>query len=423
MGDMLMPGSDQTVSPDRPGAEGPETAGGRRPRVAVLHQGCVPVYRRRFFELLNERSDIEYVVFHGDPPAWSAIQVARGPFTFPNVPVRNRYLRVFNRYLAYQPVLMRILLGGFAGAVLGHEVKFVSNVLLTAVFRMLGKPVIHWGFGYHKETGDKGHDRVNRAVLGALEGIKLWYARLADGYLTYTDEGADYLIRSGFPAGRVWVLRNTIDMEAQVAMAERLQARDGAAVRAELGLADDSVVFLYVGRLLPDKRVDLLLDAVDILAAEAGSEAPPEAVIIGDGPERQALERRAAGRPNVRFTGNLDPDDERIGKFMKIAAAVVIPGYVGLAVNHAFAHGVPVITRADDFHSPEVDYIRHGENGLIVDGDVDAFVAALRDVAGSAPLRRGLAAGALASRGDLGLGTMVARFDGAVVEVLSNRRG
>jgi hypothetical protein len=40
-----------------------------RARIAVLNQGYIPHYRRRFFELLAERGQAEYVVFHGAPPS------------------------------------------------------------------------------------------------------------------------------------------------------------------------------------------------------------------------------------------------------------------------------------------------------------------------------------------------------------------
>jgi glycosyltransferase involved in cell wall biosynthesis len=103
---------------------------------------------------------------------------------------------------------------------------------------------------------------------------------------------------------------------------------------------------------------------------------------------------------------------------LRIAAAVVIPGKVGLAVNHAFAHGVPVITRLSDLHAPEVEYIRPGHNGLIVPGDLDAFVDRVRCFVRSATERTRLAEGALRTREELTLTAMVRAFDGGVARAL-----
>ena len=42
-----------------------------------------------------------------------------------------------------------------------------------------------------------------------------------------------------------------------------------------------------------------------------------------------------------------------------------MPGLVGLAVLDSFAYGVPMITTDVPFHSPEIDYLEDGKNGLI----------------------------------------------------------
>ncbi|MBC2595796.1 glycosyltransferase family 4 protein [Ruficoccus amylovorans] len=61
---------------------------------------------------------------------------------------------------------------------------------------------------------------------------------------------------------------------------------------------DRDVVFL--GRLVSDKGADLLIDALDGLEQPGG--APVSCTIIGDGPDRVALEARAKGR-DIVFTG------------------------------------------------------------------------------------------------------------------------
>jgi glycosyltransferase involved in cell wall biosynthesis len=70
-----------------------------------------------------------------------------------------------------------------------------------------------------------------------------------------------------------------------------------AAARARLGFTDQSVVQLVVARLIPEKRVDLALQALALVGM-------PHAltVVVGDGPELAALSGRF---PSVRFTGRL----------------------------------------------------------------------------------------------------------------------
>jgi hypothetical protein len=100
---------------------------------------------------------------------------------------------------------------------------------------------------------------------------------------------------------------------------------------------------------------------------------------------------------------------------------VVVPGSVGLAVNHAFAHGRPIVTRASRLQSPELEYIEHGRNGLIVDGDLDRFADVVRTLARSPERLRDLAAGARATGERLGMDRMVAGFDGGVRAALAQR--
>src|SRR5690606_21099776 len=72
------------------------------------------------------------------------------------------------------------------------------------------------------------------------------------------------------------------------------------------------------------------------------------------------------------------PSDIRIARAMKLCRAVVIPGYLGLAINHAFAHGRPIVTRKHEFHSPEIEYLTEGEDSLLIPGDEAAFHEGLR---------------------------------------------
>jgi len=65
----------------------------------------------------------------------------------------------------------------------------------------------------------------------------------------------------------------------------------GAAFRAEAGLHDGEVLLTFVGRLVPIKRVDVLLRAV---AAARAAGAPVRLAVVGDGELRPELERLAA---------------------------------------------------------------------------------------------------------------------------------
>jgi glycosyltransferase involved in cell wall biosynthesis len=245
-------------------------------------------------------------------------------------------------------------------------------------------------------------------------------ARLGDGYLAYTEKGRDHLLSIGMAEGQVQVVRNTIDVEEQIALAKAVAGTPEAVLKAEFGLQPGCEALLYVGRLVPRKQVDMLIRFAKTHPSVDGK--PVEVIVIGDGEERAALEATAAGARNVHFLGAMDPSDIRIAKAMKLARAVVIPGYLGLAINHAFAHARPVITRKHDFHSPEIEYLTDGEDGLLIEGDEDAFHADLARFLASPCEQKRLAANAEKTRDTLTIDHMVEAYDGFISRLMAKKR-
>jgi glycosyltransferase involved in cell wall biosynthesis len=381
-----------------------------RPRIAILHQGCVPTYRRAFFEQLGAIASRRYVVFHGDPEPVGGIGAARPPFAFEHVEVRNRFYRVLGRTLIYQPVFSKITFGDFDALVIGHEVKFVANIALALQFRTLGKPVLLWGFGRNVDVLLQFRSPLGRAFGRVISRGQNLMLDMATDYLAYTQTGAEHAKKAGIRADRVTVLNNTIDLSGEIAAHARAQSLDRGELRRELGLSTEAVAFLFVGRLIAAKRVDALIEAVQKLRRQ--SQVPAEVLIVGSGPEEAQLKSQANGAAWCHFLGEQYEADS-LAKIFRACDAMVIPGYVGLAVNHAFAHGLPVVTCQSETHSPEIEYIEDSVNGFILPSLAD-LASGLLHFASSGELRRNLAAQALASRNKLELQHMVQAFDEGV---------
>jgi glycosyltransferase involved in cell wall biosynthesis len=384
------------------------------PRIAILHQGCVPNYRQAFFDRLAAIRSRHYVVFYGEPEPGSGVVAAKPPFAFESEFVRNRFLRLLGRRLVYQPVFRRVAFGGYDVLVIGHEVKYFMNLALLFWFRLAGKPVLFWGFGSGQDFWDEKRGPLGRAFTRIVNAAKRFLVRSASGYLAYTESGVANIVRAGMKRERIRVLNNTIDLDEEIAFHGKAQRLDRDSLRRGWGIATDSVVFTFVGRLLAGKRVEDLIRAVKALRADGVN---AETIIVGEGPERAALESAAFGSPWCHFLGAVH-DVDGISRIYRASDALVIPGYVGLAVNRGFAHGMPVITMASDLHSPEIDYVEAGANGLIL-APGDHFGAGLRLFAEDAGLRERLAQGALATRDKLDLGRMVAAFDDGVAAALT----
>jgi glycosyltransferase involved in cell wall biosynthesis len=128
---------------------------------------------------------------------------------------------------------------------------------------------------------------------------------------------------------------------------------------------------LYVGRLSVEKGIGELVDAFSSGSNREGLQL----VVVGDGPQRTVLERRAG--PDVRFVGRLAP--EQVRKRMRSARALAFPSIwyetFGLSLLEAMSSGLPVLA-ADLGGTRE---ILGGQAGwLVPPADPSAWSVALR---------------------------------------------
>ncbi len=144
-------------------------------------------------------------------------------------------------------------------------------------------------------------------------------------------------------------------------------------------LAPDRKRLLYCGRLVPIKRVDVLLDAFSRVAL-----ARPEwdVVIAGDGPLRTTLEAslNETTRPRVKWLGFLQ-FQETVLAYHACDVLVHPSEYEpwALVINEAIACELPVI--ATSVVGAAVELVRHRENGLIVSPrSVEAMTDALWEI-------------------------------------------
>jgi glycosyltransferase involved in cell wall biosynthesis len=156
--------------------------------------------------------------------------------------------------------------------------------------------------------------------------------------------------------------------------------RDASQARAHLGLPQDGPVVSYVGKLVPRKGVDTLIEAMGLLAHRpAGA---PFLLMAGIGELRPELERRAAElglEDRVRFVGKVAHDE--VGWWMAAGDVFVLPSLsegLPTVVCEAMNCGRPVVATAVD-GTPEI--VRDDQTGLLVPpGDAPALAGALARV-------------------------------------------
>ena len=294
---------------------------------------------------------------------------------------------------------LRPCLGGVDYVVVAQENKLLFN------WRLLLRPpadlrVALWGHGRNFQAGGLEDGRTR----GLSERFKCWLSRRPDWWFAYTELSARSVRGFGYPAQRITTLNNAVDSAALRCKVAHCRAGDLAALRRRLGLGSGRVG-LFLGSLYREKRLDLLLDAAQLVRA---SMPDFQLIIAGGGPEEQAVRHRAAGLDWVRPVGPIA--GARKIEWLAIAEVLLVPGAVGLGLVESFAAGVPIVVCEGGGHGPELAYLESGVNGLLVPSTTQAYASAVLSLLQDPRLAQRLREGCLAAADIYTLEAMVTRF-------------
>jgi 1,2-diacylglycerol 3-alpha-glucosyltransferase len=187
------------------------------------------------------------------------------------------------------------------------------------------------------------------------------YMRTADACLAYGTRHLNDLVTMGVDRNRIVIA--PISAMAPDRPPARTWPRAGSETR-----------FLFVGRLIESKGLDVLLNAFERFRGG-------ELWIVGDGPLQGVLNDAAKADPRIRMLGYVE--GKNLPAVYADVDALVLPSLYepwGLVVHEGLANGLPAIV-TDQVGSAD-DLVESGVNGYVVPaGSVEAFGAAMRDLA------------------------------------------
>ncbi|MGE5450741.1 MAG: glycosyltransferase family 4 protein [Acidobacteriota bacterium] len=234
--------------------------------------------------------------------------------------------------------------------------------------------------------------------------ILQWLRRFHNGSsrtFVPTQQMHDELVAQGF---------THLDVVGRGVDTERFHPRHRSQALRDALLPPDAPMLLYVGRLAKEKNVDLALQAFD--AIKAGS---PQAVmvVVGDGPQREILERQYSG---ALFVGV--QTGEALAQYYATADLFVFPSETetyGNVIPEAMASGLPVLSY--DLGAAAELVKNKGAGRVIPAGEPERFVTAACAMAWqyrhSARLKERARAVALSMRWD----HVLAQFEHSLMEV------
>jgi glycosyltransferase involved in cell wall biosynthesis len=233
------------------------------------------------------------------------------------------------------------------------------------------------------------HGHVLRGYFGPLRSgffrlLERWLATRTTALVAVSPEVRDDLVALGIaPVEKFTVVRLGIEL------GERVGSLDGNDGRLEtrrlLGVAPDRFVVGWIGRMTGVKRTDDVVLAVRRLR-DRGVDAV--LCMVGDGPDREAVEQRARELGIVRSSLFLGYQDDVAPYYSAFDALILPSANEGTPVSaiEALAGARPVVaTRVGGVP----DVVRDGVDGFLVEpGDVDAMAERLARLAADPDLRR-----------------------------------
>lgn len=377
-----------------------------RPRVAIVHP-WMPQYRLRFFELLRERLDaqgIDLDLAHGGAPISNSNAGDERALDWA-IPLDEKKLAVGHRSLELRPLWQP----AFDADLLITEdgLRNVDTLRYLSYRRKRGLPSAFWGMARV----------VHKPITGLERRGKLALQERVDWYFAYTEGTADWLKRAGFPADRITPIQNSVDTSLLSAAREAVTGERASEVRSALGLTQGHTG-LFMGALLPRKRLSFLIEACDLVAA-----ADPDfrLLVVGTGEDEAMATEAAKSRPWLLLQGGVfDPVEK--AELAVAADFLAVPGTIGLVSVDSFALRLPIVTTDNEWHSVECEYLEDGRNALFSSNTVEGQASTIQSLIADPSLRERLADECARDSEGLSVEEMADRFAAGVVAALAAGR-
>jgi glycosyltransferase involved in cell wall biosynthesis len=281
-----------------------------------------------------------------------------------------------------------------------HTHLYRAQIYARPAARLAGAPVV---LTTEHSIGETHIER--RKMTRGVRALYLTSEKFSDATIAVSDIVKDRLVRWGVRPGKITVIPNGVDTDE---LGFDAQARDR--VRAQFGISPQTYVIGALGRLDPNKRVDLTMEAAAPMLGERC-----KILVIGRGEDQPRLEaaaKRLGVTENVIFGGYQSDTTAMLAAFDLYVAASLQETF-GLSVLEALASGLPVLYTT----CPALDGIQT-ERARMVAGTPDALRDEIRKEFDTGPRPR-IADNRVFDR--YGIESVVSRIDDLYDKILETR--
>ena len=307
----------------------------------------------------------------------------------------------FKNKLCWQPI--HKYLSNSDLVIVTQENTHLANLLMILIPRKFR--LAFWGHGANLQS---------QHPNGIRERYKRWTTKRVDWWFAYSQLSAKLILETGFPAGQLTVVNNSIDTADFYHQLGLVSSAEIQSIKSSLGMTS-GFVGVYIGSLYAVKRLNFLFSAAESIRNKLPTF---NLLIIGDGPERCRVESFCEKHSWAHWTGALHGRK----KAQHIASADVMlnPGAVGLGILDSFASQVPILTTDCKTHGPEIAYMENWSNGVMTSNSIDEYVKTAIKLLGSPESLNILRNGCKVSAELFTVKNMVNNFANGISSALSN---
>ncbi|BBE20573.1 glycosyltransferase [Aquipluma nitroreducens] len=249
-----------------------------------------------------------------------------------------------------------------------HEFSIgIASLIPTFMLaRFLGIKFILWGHGYDRTKGFYPNKSLN-------DKLRLYFIKKADAVIFYGNE-AKILFSEYINCDKLFTAPNCLNTNILNSFRDNFEKEGKEKIKNKIGFKH-KYNLIFIGRILEFKQPQILLDIYEFLYKIYGNIICIH--FVGDGNFLNQLEdlvKHKGIENNIKFYGAIH-DDIINGELLYCSDLMVMPGLVGLSVNHAFNFDCPVVTFEQDGHGPEIEYLINQKTGYIVEAHTTEAMA------------------------------------------------
>lgn len=303
----------------------------------VLITPMLQHYRISFYEKLSEGfKENQMIVFHGIKRIEDGHPGYKGQTKFVNKGFRESKIKIY-------PFDIVLNWGMFSEVrKINPDIIIIQGITGNLSYRRIvswakkkKKKIIIWTCGW--EPG-----RSKGLLLSFKNMLVASFFQKADYFLTYSEYASKYVLSMGIDKSIIETCYNGIETDDLFKNSTDI-IRKSKEIRMEYNL-EGQTSFLFVGGLIPEKKVDLLIDSFIKLREKYDK---IKLIIIGDGPLKRMVKEKLKANDdlNIIYLGRII---DGVDPYFAASDCFVLPGSGGLALNQAMFWRKPcIVSKAD----------------------------------------------------------------------------